>query len=356
MVLLCIGIALYYQSGGEARSFWIVLILPALGAGAYAIFGVLPVAIHELGHYVLGKLTGFRFSGIRIALFDWAIVDKRIRFKFTSGAVRGHVMPVSFSGRARWQVMLMTLGGALASLVAGVVAAAIALRMPSGALASWTLMWATLNLWYAGLSWYPKLKRNDLATVREYMGRKGAIRFRINQIIQDGDWVNRRPGEWNLHDLESLVRELDQPEMGPWLNNMLYAYHFDRHEREQARQCLLSAMDNIRALTGQWAIYRNDLLLEGIWFFGGFDEDRARVRDLHRQVSGLSPNDRSTALRALVAGRVAEGDWPGAKRAFQRALGRLPSDSAHAEVHVDWLRRLEARHEGLKTEIDCLPQ
>lgn len=98
------------------QPIWISLPLMLLSLGLTI---TLQIAIHEAGHVVFGRLTGYRFLSYRIFNLHWQKVDGRIKFYRHSLAGTGGqalmIPPKPIDGKIPY--VLYNLGGGLANLL-----------------------------------------------------------------------------------------------------------------------------------------------------------------------------------------------------------------------------------------------
>lgn len=82
------------------------------------------IVIHELGHLVCGKLSGYQFISLRLILFQWA-KDKEGKIKFTRASslfgVGGQCLMNPVGEEKDFRFKLYNLGGSLANLITGAI-------------------------------------------------------------------------------------------------------------------------------------------------------------------------------------------------------------------------------------------
>ncbi len=105
--------------------FWITL--------ACAVYGA--VLFHELGHFVLGDIVRFRLIGFGVGPLSWAYSGGRWRVHLRYDKLfGGHTAMVPTTPRnIRGRVMILTLGGPLASAMLGMIGAICLLLIPGPA-------------------------------------------------------------------------------------------------------------------------------------------------------------------------------------------------------------------------------
>ena len=88
------------------------------------IFLPIVVVIHELGHLLSGKLSGYQFITLRLFLFQWAR-DKDGKIKFTKAnslfGVGGQCLMNPTGEEKDFRFKLYNLGGSLANIIAGIL-------------------------------------------------------------------------------------------------------------------------------------------------------------------------------------------------------------------------------------------
>ena len=82
------------------------------------------IVIHELGHLLFGKLSGYQFISLRLVLFQWAR-DKDGKIKFTRATslfgVGGQCLMNPTGEEKDFRYKLYNLGGSLANIITGVI-------------------------------------------------------------------------------------------------------------------------------------------------------------------------------------------------------------------------------------------
>ena len=84
----------------------------------YIVFYVISIPIHELGHLVLGLISGCRFSSFRLLSFVWYKENGRIRLKKSSNRfMLGQCLMAPPASEADFHFVLYNLGGGLFNLL-----------------------------------------------------------------------------------------------------------------------------------------------------------------------------------------------------------------------------------------------
>ena len=83
----------------------------------------LQIVVHEAGHLVFGRLTGYQYSSFRIGSFMWVKLDGKIRLKrYSMSGTGGQCLmapPEMVDGKIPY--VLYNFGGAIANIVVSVV-------------------------------------------------------------------------------------------------------------------------------------------------------------------------------------------------------------------------------------------
>ena len=247
--------------------------------------------IHEGGHFIFGRLTGYGFVSFRVGSLTWVKTDEGIKFKRLSLAGTGGqclMNPPPWNDGA-FPYKLYNLGGVILNLISAVVFLVLYLlvrRVPF-------LSFFCLGACIIGL----------------YLALMNGLPLRIGGVDNDGNNVlslsKSKEARWSLWTQLTVAAEqargkrlIDMPEEyfampeGDWQNNPLIAtipvfrenLHMDAHEFDKAEELLISLLDEPTALA---PLYKNMLLCDRLYLelIGENSPERIAALDTkeHRQ-------------------------------------------------------------------------
>ena len=187
--------------------------------GFYAAM-VVQIAVHEGGHYVFGRLTGYRFVSYRIFSLMWLKDASGLRFcRYTLAGTGGQcLMEPPGTPEGDFPVTLYNLGGSLMNLICAAVCFALgaALRSVPAARA---LLWVTalIGLGYAVVNGLPLSLnmvnndgRNAIDLRRDAAARRAFwIQMKLSALTSRGTRLRDMPAEWfELPDRQGMDNAL----------------------------------------------------------------------------------------------------------------------------------------------------
>jgi hypothetical protein len=325
--------------------FWITL--------ACAIYGC--ILFHELGHFVVGDIIRFRLVSFGVGPLRWAYAGGRWRARMRYDKLLGaHTAMVPTTPRnIRGRVMILTLGGPLASAVLGTSGAICLMLIPGPA---WPAALGRAVALMTGFA-FGDFIFNLLPMASETEYSDGA---RFWQMFRRGPWCDfhcanhymglsqttpLRPREWPSAMVEraaEFAAQLPNPS-----GSLAMAYlHFLDHG------------DSQRALT--WLDRAHRAARPGSKLAHALTADRAFLEAFHRHdgreaqrlFAQVPRREHSTDYwRALATVRAAQGDLPGASEAWKKAWTMAQKRPATGVYDMDreqlrmvgaWLEQLRA--------------
>ena len=168
------------------------------------------IAIHEIGHFVAGRIVGFEMGAFSVGAFVFTKSGKNWVFRFDRRKwVGGFYTPLNGitrfnTTRCAWMVG----GGPLASILLAVLCGEIFARCGSGYWA-WigTLCWTSLFiLIIAAVPFSAGLNKSDSARLWQLIRHPQRARSWMALLaIQAQDAGGLRPREWNLQQFEEML-------------------------------------------------------------------------------------------------------------------------------------------------------
>lgn len=136
---------------------------------------LLGVVLHELGHYVGGRLTGYRFVSFRVLKWLWARGGHgKLKFTTSPGVVLGQCLMEPPDDEATFRFMLYNVGGVLANFITAAACFVPMLFVPRESIWwDFLLAWFVMNL-VMGITNIVPIKKltNDGANIQQ--ARKSA--------------------------------------------------------------------------------------------------------------------------------------------------------------------------------------
>jgi hypothetical protein len=319
-------------------TYVVLLAIPAIFLMPFAIvafFHLLPVAIHEGGHYVAGRAVGYRFKGVVVGPFSWIRSKEGIEYKFDRYRLHGLMLMELVPGRtsSRLQQALFVAGGPAANLAAAVLC----------------LIW--------GLEWLPTVSHArvlilmqafcngvfflGILSKRQVAGHvpDRVLLARILDKMQVADAVKLiesngtdQPRSWDAAAIRVLSTPPGPPEFDVWAYGIVFHHHLDSGRLDDAEKYLAAGLKYARKLSILRSDNMVDLLLEGAAYFAGRRGDCEKARALLNHVGKCAPHFFPTARRALIALDYAEGRRERGDRRLQRALTAARRSTAPGNV------------------------
>jgi hypothetical protein len=326
--------------------FWITLVCAVYGA----------ILFHELGHLVLGDIVRFRLIGLGVGPLGWAYSGGRWRARVRYDKLfGGHTAMVPKTpGNIRGRVMILTLGGPLASAMLGAIGAICLLLIPGP---NWP---AALGRGVALLTGFAfgDLIFNLLPMASEAEYSDGA---RLWQMYRRGPWCDfhcanhymglsqstpLRPRDWPTPMVEraaEFAAKLPEP-AGSYA--IAYAHFLDRCDWDRALAWLDRAHQAARPGTKlALALTADRAFLEAF--------HRRDGREAQRLFAQVPRRDDSTDYwRSAATVRAAQGDLTGASDAWSKAWemavkrpvsGVYDMDREQLRMIGAWLEELRAQ-------------
>lgn len=225
--------------------------------------------IHEGGHFIFGRLTGYGFVSFRIGSLTWVKTDEGVKFKRLSLAGTGGqcLMSPPPWNEGNFAYKLYNLGGVILNLISAVVFLLIYLlvrRVPF--LSFFCLCALFLGLYLALINGLPL--------------RIGGVDNDGNNVVSLSKSKEARRSLWMQLTIAAEQargkRLIDMPEEyfampeGDWQNNSLIAtipvfrenLHMDAHEFDKAEELLRVLLDEPNTLA---PLYKNMLLCDRLY-------------------------------------------------------------------------------------------
>lgn len=257
--------------GSEELSFgeemFRVLILPMLSI-YIAMF--LQTIIHEAGHLVFGKLTGYEFSSFRIASFTWIKENGKLKLKRYSlaGTAGQCLMSPPDMVDNKIPTLLYNLGGCIANIITSIIALILffLLKDNFSIISVAMLIIAILGFAYALINGIPLklgLIDNDghnalILGKNPQAMRAFWIQMKINDLNSKGQRVKDMPEEWFAVPSEEEMNNSMTATLAVLACNRL----MDQHSFDEAEAMLKHYLDSNISMVG---IHKNMLICDYVF-------------------------------------------------------------------------------------------
>jgi len=326
--------------------FWITL--------ASAVYG--NTLFHELGHFVLGDIIRFRLIGFGVGPLSWAYAGGRWRSRLHyDKLLGGHTAMVPTTPRdIRARVIILTLGGPLASALLGAIGAICLILIPGPA---WPAALGRAVALTTGFAWGDFIF-NLLPMASEAQYSDGALLW---QMFWRGPWCDfhcannymalsrttpLRPRDWPTAMVERAAEFAARlPDRGTSFA-MAYAHFHDRGDWQRALHWLEKAQAATRPGTKlAHALTVDRAFLEAFY--------RHNPTEAHRWLRQAPSNkDSADYWRSIAAVHAAQNDLAAADDAWNKAskiAASYPAAGLYDMVREElqtvhaWLEQLRAQ-------------
>jgi len=303
---------------------------PAILIGTGAMLAAV-LAVHEAGHWIGGRLAGFRFlvyivGPLRIERRGEGIEVGWNRSLALSGGLRV-MTPVDDVDLPR-RVSRMVAGGPAASLMLTLLASLLGMALLGHPFAAVMPVLSVLSALIFVATVLP-IKTGHFYTdgARLMMLRHGgpeAERWCAMMALLGVAMGPVRPREWNPGLVQAMLRHLDESYDGLGALMMAFQWSLDRGKIEEARHWLDQALAK-RAL---WPKpFRASILLEAAYFHSLYGGERQKLRNWLEEARGGVMIEPYTRFRAEAAVAMAEGRNEEAQLLIQEARHVLARES-----------------------------
>lgn len=230
---------------------------------------LLQIIIHEAGHLLFGRLTGYGFSSFRVGSFMWVKDGKAIRFRrFSLMGTGGQCLlipPEMKDGKCPY--VLCNLGGSITNLASALLFFGLAqIAGNTGMLSALLMMLAAVGAVFALMNGIPMrfgTMDNDGYNALSLGKDKEALRsfwiqMKVSEQIASGARLKGMPDEWFAVPSENSMKNSMTAVMGVFACNRL----MDQMRLEEAQQ----TMDKLLQMdTGIVGLHRNLMAVDQIY-------------------------------------------------------------------------------------------
>lgn len=274
---------------------------------AFAIVaGLIHTVAHELGHLILGKKNGFKFSSMVIWFFKWQKVENKIKFSFVMlGNEAGYteMIPTMQDGVEKG-FYAMTLGGFIGSVIVTLlgVPALFITTLPEWLFMLWVML-IPIGIYFIFGTILPCSTEgilNDGGVLYHFKKQTDNSKVMVNLLkIQASLYCGKTPSEVDeslYFDLPQLAE--DNPNFALLLNAR-YAYYLDKKDYEGAKQTTKRLLSLEEYLPKEYVyVFKTDALYNACTF----DRNEQVADDLMYELENYLNNiNTATTVRVKLA-------------------------------------------------------
>ena len=324
----------------EILTLWDILALPAI------ILTVL--GSHEIGHVVGGLSQGMRFLMLIVGPFGWHAASSGVRFEWnTNVALMGGLaaaLPTTIGSSLRRQLLVLTAGGPVASLLLAIIAFALS-TISEPRFAAYLIIMASFSMGIFIVTLIPTraggfmsdgMQMIDILRGGNAVIERGALMQIFAQSLQ-----GVRPRDWDLSAIETLSRiGSEDPTRTTGGNLYLIARAMDCHDVLEIARNRTVLEENINEYpSGFRQAVRIELAICA-WLAG---ETEAVRRHLEESKGGIVEKSRRHLAEAALA--KLEGRDADCEKECQLARKELDAtyDAGQAKLTEDQIAMLNVR-------------
>jgi hypothetical protein len=346
LVVLALCACLFFfglvrSTGDGTKSLLITALVFVSLAGLVAVF-LFTVLVHELGHYFVGRLCGFKFYGLRLITLELSRLSTGMTLrtvKNTVGAAGVIFMAPTDLNHILQKRRVFILAGPVASLLLGVVAYLGFERMggivdfnqpPPAFVLTQVFLWTSALSFISGISSLVAIlppKRKAVSDGRHlYLSFKKpeAYRWEVALAMVAIPWTfGVRARDWDAAAIDYLVANASEPRLVAMANLIAYYNLVDRGDIAGGIGRIQAAIKAAEEIADPKVDQFKELYMEAAYAFAHFLSDPDFGREMLTRSQASREEGYSTFDRAEAAIRWADGDDDGAREAVASAETKL---------------------------------
>lgn len=266
------------EGGKEEPSIFLFTIFISVIISFY-----LHIIIHEGGHYIFGKLTGYKFTSFRIGSITFIKEDDKIKIKkFSIAGTGGQCLmePPEYK-EEKFPFILYNLGGGLLNIVVSIISLILYTFAKSVYFSGFLIcligigvILAIINIVPLRVGGVANDGYNIILLKRDKNSRYAFYRqLKVNALLAKGTRIKDMPEEWfNLPE----GADLNNPIMAA-IACMKGSYYQDKKDFERAKEEFNYALENCNNLLG---IYKNEIHCELLFYEILGDKNLDKINEL----------------------------------------------------------------------------
>ena len=264
------GVEVFDKSMAISDSLGVKIVILIAVLISFFIAVYIQIIVHEGGHYVFGKLTGYKFSSFRIGSIMFIRENGRVtRKKFTIAGTGGQCLmsPPEYKDDS-YPYILYNLGGSIANIFFGILCWGLYKVVPNVPVLS-TFLYAlcAIGLLFAVINGVPMKTAgiandgyNIISMTKDSEARKAFwIQLQVNAVQTSGIRLRDMPEQWFRWPEESKIKN---PLIGGVAVFCCNYYH-DIHDFKKARELTAYLLEKDLGLL---EIYKNELRCELLFY------------------------------------------------------------------------------------------
>jgi hypothetical protein len=334
-------------AGGAAVGVLIGRLFPAVslvGVVGWLLLGVIllwcTLILHELGHWIAGRLAGFR--AVMFSAGPLLITREPDRLRVSPGSLAAFgafvaLVPVGTEHLAR-RTMVMIAGGPAASLIGTGLGSAAWAGFSSSRAAVFALVFALMSLVTAVFTLWPSTAAgapsDGLRLGRLWRADPDGARELALIALAGESFAGIRPREWSEVWIRRAIEDTEDVHVRTAGRLVAYHHALDSGDVEAARAVLGALLLELPAVP---STERSRVLLDAACFLAYHDRDPDRARAFLSQATGgpmVSAHQRPLANAALALAEGRAGDAMALAEHARAALARVP-DRGEARAAAD---------------------
>ena len=250
---------------GEQSENLLIIIGISLCAAAY-----IQIIVHEVGHLIGGKASGYEFVSFRIANFMWIKDGEKLRFKkhMVAGTGGQCLMMPPNGNPYEYPYLLYNFGGALSNLVVSGICLILYFLFPDVmGLKTFLMMMCVIGVFFAVVNGVPMQVgdiSNDGFNARQMKKSKNAryafwVQLYINNLLTQGMYLKEISSEYFEMPPDADLKDPLICTIGALKCNYL-------HSQKRFKEAKYLTLDLFENAPGLLEIYKNELRCELLFY------------------------------------------------------------------------------------------
>jgi hypothetical protein len=338
--------------------------------GLISVWGLagLAILLHELGHFFVGRLVGFRLHSLQVGPLRISFEFGNLRVRFVSSAGLGGfaAMHIRSCSRLRGKLAKFVAAGPGVNLVCAMVALLLVQfpqAMPNFPMWSTAALFGIISLFFCVMSLLPVRVKGGYFTdgTRLLLLLRPSLETRRWYAIMGigmQQQAGRRAREWNRRWLALASSNPDSSRDSLLGAFIAYAAASDRKDEPTAAACLERCL---RSLPPARVPFRDVISNEAGIFQAWFRRDAEKARGWFAQVRKPAQLNPMLRIRAEVARSFVQGEFEAAYASWARGLSMIEGfrDTVQREMvgqsWLEWKQEMAERQTAAENAVPVHP-